>query len=119
MPISAIRTVGSEHEEAPEDERMHQPRDESLEQLALPEHDLGLVAGAARDVAGSLLALGGGGALHEADQQTDASDEQRAADGEGGGQRQRGDRRGYPAPLVLRISAEIAGTTSWRSPITA
>ena len=55
MPISAIRIVGSSTEEAPEDERVHQPRPESLEQLALPEHDLRLVASAAGYVA---LALG-------------------------------------------------------------
>ena len=35
-----------EDREAPEDERVQQPRTEALEQLALPEHDLGLVAGA-------------------------------------------------------------------------
>ena len=43
-----------EDREAPEDERVQQPRDHSLEQLALPEHDLGLVASAARHVALSL-----------------------------------------------------------------
>jgi hypothetical protein len=88
---------------------MEQPRAEPLEQLALPEHDLGLVAGAARNVA---PALGRRRPLYEPDQQPGARDEQRPADGESRGERQRGDRRGYPPPLVLRISAEIAGTTS-------
>ena len=32
-----------QHEEAPEDERVHEPRDEPLQQLALAEHDLDLV----------------------------------------------------------------------------
>ncbi len=105
-----------EHREAPEDERVQQPRAESLEQLALTEDDLRLVAGAAGYVA---LAIGRGRPLYESGEEANAGEEQRPAQSEGHGERERGDQRGYPPPLVLRISAEIAGTTSWRSPITA
>ena len=37
-----------QHQESPEDERVHQPGAEPLQQLALPEHDRGLVAHRAR-----------------------------------------------------------------------
>jgi hypothetical protein len=57
-------------------------------------------------------------AAHEADEQRDAPGEQRAADGERGGERDGGRNRDY-VPLAFLISAEIAGTTSCRSPITA
>jgi hypothetical protein len=63
--------------------------------------------------------MGRGRPLYEPGEEADAGEEQRAAQGEGGGQRDGGDGGDYPAPLVLRISAEIAGTTSWRSPNTA
>ena len=116
IPISAIRIVGSEHQEPPEDERVQQPRAESLEQLALPEDDLGLVASAARHVARALSV--GARPLYEPGEQADAGDEQRAAHAQSGGQRHGGDGRSYP-PFTFLISAEIAGTTSWRSPITA
>ena len=43
-----------EDEEAPEDRGVDQARDEPLEQLALAQHDLGLVAGALRQVAGAV-----------------------------------------------------------------
>ena len=43
-----------EDEEAPEDERVHQPGDEPLQQLALAEHDHRLVADPLRHVAGTV-----------------------------------------------------------------
>src|SRR5262249_26047751 len=94
-----------QHQEAPEDERMHQPRTEALEQLALAEHDRRLVLDAPGDVAraGYRLSLFG-----EPDQEGDPAAEQRAADPQRYCQRDRGDRRGY-APFAFRISALIAG----------
>ena len=46
-----------EHEEAPEDERVHQPGHEPLQQLALAEHDLDLVLHAPRDVGRAVVRL--------------------------------------------------------------
>jgi hypothetical protein len=57
-------------------------------------------------------------AAYEPDEERDAPGEQRAADGDRGGERDGGGNRGY-VPLAFLISAEIAGTTSCRSPITA
>jgi hypothetical protein len=55
--------------------------------------------------------------LHERDQAPRAADEQCAAQGERGRERDGGDGRGY-RPLAFLISFEIAGTTSCKSPIT-
>ena len=46
-----------EDEEAPEDERVHQPRHEPLQELALAEHDLDLVLDAPRHVRGTIVRL--------------------------------------------------------------
>jgi hypothetical protein len=73
-----------EHEEAPEDERVHQPGSEPLEQFALSENDLGLVASTARHIPG---ALGRRRSLYESDEEADAGREQRSAHGNGSGQR--------------------------------
>ena len=104
-----------EHEEAPEDERVHQPRTEPLEELALTEDDRRLVTRPARHVAGATDRLG---AAHEPDEQARAACEQGSARREGDGEEDGGDGRDYLL-LAFLISAEIAGTTSWRSPITA
>ena len=91
---------------------MHQPRDETLKQLALAEDDLGLVAHPRRQRAGPVGRARGEdepreeeGAAREG--AAEEGDDQREADGAGS----------YPRPF--RSSALIAGTTSCRSPITA
>ena len=94
---------------------MHEPRAEPLEQLALAQHDLGLVAHAPRDV---VRALDGLPEADEVDEQLRAPPEQRAADGERRRQRQRSGQDLY-AERALLSSAVIAGTISVRSPITA
>ena len=104
-----------EDQEAPEDEGVDQPGPEPLQQLALAEHDGRLGAYRAGHVAGALDRRSGPG---QAVQKAGAARKQRASDRERQGQRQRRDRRGY-VPLAFLTSAEIAGTTSCRSPITA
>jgi hypothetical protein len=49
----------AEHEEAPEDEGVHQPGDEPLEELALPEHDDRFVPGPLGHLAGAIRRLAG------------------------------------------------------------
>ena len=94
---------------------MHQPGHEPLQQLALAEHEHGLVADARGDVVGALDRL-----AHpdQPDEQERAAREQAARDREGGGERDRAGGDRYWA-LAFRSSAEIAGTISCRSPITA
>jgi hypothetical protein len=93
---------------------VHQPGAEPLEQLALPEHDLGLVAHAPRHV---VRALGRLAELQQVDEQLRAAGEEGAADGERRRERKRSERDGYDR--TFRSSAVIAGTISVRSPITA
>jgi hypothetical protein len=94
---------------------VHQPRPEPLQELALAEDDLGLVADAARKV---VEALGGLAELEEVEEQLGPAREQRAADRESGGESERSDRDVYGERTFLS-SAVIAGTISVRSPITA
>ena len=94
---------------------MHQPRAEALEQLALPQHDLGLVAHAPRHVVEAVDRLA---EPDEVDQQLRAPREQGAADGERDRERDRSGGDGY-AERAFLSSAVIAGTISVRSPITA
>jgi hypothetical protein len=94
---------------------VHQAGAEPLEQLALPEHDLGLVAGAARQVAGAVDRLA---EPDEVDEQLRAAREDAAADGERRREPQRSRQDVYGARVLLS-SAVIAGTISVRSPITA
>jgi hypothetical protein len=77
-----------EDEEAPEDRRVDQARDEALEQLALPEDDRGLVADSAGDVVEALDRLA---EPDEAGEQADAAREEEAADPEGGREGERSD----------------------------
>src|SRR5882762_1591038 len=102
---------GEQDEEAPEDRGMHQTGHESVEQLALPDDYDRLLPGALRYVVepGSGLA-----ASDEADQAKRTTAEQCAGDHKGGRQRKGWDQ----VHLCLRISAEIAGTISFRSPAT-
>jgi hypothetical protein len=94
---------------------VHQARAEALEQLALAQHDLCLVACAARHVAGAVDRLA---ELEQADEQPRAAREEAAADGERRRERQRSGYDVYDARVLLS-SAVIAGTISVRSPITA
>ena len=94
---------------------MDEAGDEPLQQLALPEHDLGLVADAPRHV---VEAFGGLAHPDEVDEQPGAAREQRAAHGERRGQRQRSHHHVYVERALLS-SAVMAGTISVRSPITA
>jgi hypothetical protein len=104
-----------EDDEAPEDRGVHQARHEPLEQLALPQHDLGLVADTPGRVPRAIHRLA---EPDEVDEQLGAAREQPAADGEGGRQRDRSGEHVYVERPFLS-SAVIAGTISVRSPITA
>jgi hypothetical protein len=93
---------GEEDEEAPEDRRVDQPRDESLEQLALAEHDHRLVLDAPGHVIEALDRLA---EPDERDEQARPAGEQGAADGEQRGERERSgrdvyDARAFPRPAV-------------------
>ena len=118
-----------EDEEAPEDERMDEPGAEPLEQLLLPEHDDGLVADPPRHVVEALHGLARAGRAGSAS----------ARGGRRAGPRRRARGRsasaetavtrvtvrlrprllGVPLTRAVRSSAEIAGSTSCRSPTTA
>ena len=100
-----------EHEEAPEDECVHQPRHEPLQQLPLPQHDLELVPHPRRDVGRTVVRLR---APHLLDEELPATPRAAAGDGD----EQREDDCSYEL-FTLRSSALIAGTISCRSPITA
>ncbi len=103
-----------EDDEAPEDERMDEAGPQALQELPLPEHDRRLVTDADREVGHPVDRLA---RPHE------AGEEERAAREEPAGDRDRGDERDRGCevhePLAFRSSAEIAGTTSCRSPMTA
>ncbi len=101
-------------QEAPEDEGVHQPRPEALQELALAEHDRHLVARPDGVVTGAVSRLGG---ADECGQPRGAAACERPADHQRAGQRHNLIRRDY-VPLTFRISAAIAGSTSCTSPIT-
>jgi hypothetical protein len=90
-------------------------RHEPLQELALAEHDLGLVAEALRDLT---RALGGLAEPDEVREQLGAATEQVAADGQRRGERERSGQDLYGERPFLS-SAVIAGTISVRSPMTA
>ena len=104
-----------EDEEAPEDGGVDEAGHEALKQLPLAEHDHGLVADALRHVVEALDRLA---EPDERDEQLRAAVEERAADREERGERERSKRDVYEDRAFLS-SAVIAGTTSARSPITA
>ena len=104
-----------EDEEAPEDERVHEAGDEALEELPLAEDDRRLVLDALGT--SSRRSTGFPGRTRRTRSRR-APDEQRDADGRDRRQGERGEPGRYAA-LASRSSAEIAGTTSCRSPITA
>ena len=100
-----------EHEEAPEDERVHQPGHEALQELPLAEHDLDLVLHPPADVGRAVVRLRAAHLLRE-----ERRPAPRAAAGDGDEQPE--DDGAYE-PRTLLSSALIAGTISCRSPITA
>ena len=101
-----------QHDEAPEDRGMHKARQQALQQLALSDDDDCFSARASWDVVETR------GRLAHPDE---AIQKHGAPAGEhaGNGERGRQDGRRHWIHLSLRSSAEIAGTTSRRSPITA
>jgi hypothetical protein len=94
---------------------VHQPGHEPLQELPLAEHDHGLVADPAGEVVAPLDGLAG---ADEPRQEERAPREQAAGEGEQGREPDRAGGDGYVPPAFLS-SAEIAGTISCRSPITA
>ena len=104
-----------EDEEAPEDERVHQPRHDALQQRALAEHVDRFVADARRRVAAAVRRPR---SADEPREEQRAPSEQRARHDE---QRRESDRAGGDAyvPRAFLSSALMAGTISCRSPITA
>jgi hypothetical protein len=95
---------------------VHQPWDEALQELALPEDDHGLVADAARRVV--VAAVGGMPGEDELGQEQRAAREEPACDAEQGREPERAGEDGY-TPFAFRSSAVMAGTISCRSPMTA
>jgi hypothetical protein len=87
---------------------VNQAGDEPLEQLALGQHDLGLVADALRNVA---EALDGLAEPDQARQEGDPASEERAADREGGRKGEGSDRDGYRSLLPPRGPLRSAATT--------
>jgi hypothetical protein len=106
---------GEEDQEAPEDRRVDEAGDGALEQLALAEDDDCLVPDPIRNV---VEARDGLPEPDEIDEQLGPPGEQRPADGEQRGERERSGRDVYE-DWALLSSAVIAGTISARSPITA
>jgi hypothetical protein len=90
---------------------VHETGDDSLQKLPLAEHDLDLVPNATRDVGAPLVRLRPSDLLCE-----ELRAPPRAAAGDGDEQRE--DDGAYELRALLS-SALIAGTISWRSPITA
>ena len=104
-----------EDDEAPEDEGVPESGHKPLQELALTDDDRRLVADAA---AGTVGAIHRGRGLRQAGQEPRPDGEQAGAEGDRPGQDDGRDDAGY-VPFAFLISAEIAGTTSCRSPITA
>jgi hypothetical protein len=94
---------------------MHRARKQALEELALAEHDRRLVPDAPRHVVRPVERPAG---AHEPQQERRALSEQPSGDGE-----ERRERDGAGGSrywgFAFLSSAVIAGTISWRSPITA
>jgi hypothetical protein len=98
---------------------VHQSRTEPLQELALAEHDLGLVASAPRHV---VEAIGRLAELEQVEQQLRAAGEQKAADGEGSRQRERsGDdvygERAFPSSAL--VTAKIRSRLMPSAPASA
>ena len=90
---------------------VHEPGHEPVKQLALSDDDDRLLLGPLRHVAEPRSGLA---APDQADEEKRPATEQCAGDHERCRQGDRGDE----VHLCLRISAEIAGTISFRSPVT-
>jgi hypothetical protein len=94
---------------------VHEAGDDPLEQLLLTEDDHGLVANALWDVVRALDRLARQDEPREEDR---APGEETAGDGEQGREAERA-RQDVYVPRAFLSSAEMAGTTSCRSPMTA
>ena len=94
---------------------MHESRHEPLEELALTEDDDRLVLHALREL---VEALERRAHADEAPEEERAPREERQRDGRDRREGERGQHVGY-CPRAFLSSAEIAGTTSCRSPMTA
>ncbi len=101
-----------QHDEAPEDGRVHEARPQPLEELALPDHNHGLGLGAPGQVVESRDRLAH---ADEPVYEQRAARKQHDRDGQHDAESRCGDR----VHFSLRISAEMAGTISFRSPTTA
>jgi hypothetical protein len=104
-----------EDEEAPEDQGVHEPGDEALEELALTQHDRRLVLHSQRHVVRPVERTGCADDAHE---EQGATPEEKARGGEQRRERDGACRDRY-WPRTFLSSAVIAGTISCRSPITA
>ena len=104
-----------QHQEAPEDERVHQAGHQPLQQLALTEHDRRFVADPLLDIAGAIHRRS---PPDQPEQEANPGGEQRSAHRDQRGEHDRGYHHPYE-PLAFLISCEIAGTIWCRSPITA
>ena len=114
-PIMAITIVGPSTRKPQKMKAWMRPGAEPLQQLALAQHDRRLVLGAPRAVAGALHRRA---RLQQRHQEADPDGEQAPAHRQRRGEQDGGDGDAY-VPRTFLISAEIAGTTSCRSPITA
>ena len=101
--------VGEEDDEAPEDQCMHEAGAEALQQLALADDHDRLGTRARGHVVESRRGLAG----------PDDSEEQKRATREQADRDQDRQRQRDQAQRDFRISAEIAGTISFKSPTTA
>ena len=102
---------GQQHQEPPEDERVHQARHRLLEQLALAEHVRELAGGAGRGVVGATAGPGSADQTRPLPAPSEEQHERRRQDGR--------EREGAQEPARRRISCVRAGTTAVRSPTTA
>jgi hypothetical protein len=94
---------------------VHGAGQQPLEELPLPQDDHRFIADARRDLARAVDRLRG---TNEAGEEERAPAEERTSDAEQRRESDRAGKRGYD-PRTFRSSAEIAGTISCRSPITA
>ncbi len=115
-PIIAIRIVGPRTRKPQKMKAWIRPGPEPLQQLALSEHDRRLVADAPRGVAGPRQRRG---PAHERDQETAPGGRTAFALTASAAASATAEIGDAYAPLTFLISAEIAGTTSCRSPMTA
>ena len=115
-PISAIRIVGSSTRKPQKMNACISPGPKRWSSLRCPSTIVASLR--ARRPTSPVRSTGWRAARTRPTSSAHAPGEQRAADGDRGGERDGGGDRDY-VPLAFLISAEIAGTISCRSPITA